>query len=74
MLSFQFGQGSSKGIGFVCTNPLDEVHQCGLPAADIGSLIQRINHEPSNEFIATMHRPITVCSIIAKLDNQVLFR
>jgi len=59
---------------FVSTDALDEMNESGLPAAGVGGLIERVDHQTSDELIATVHRRIAMRAVIPVLHNEVLFR
>ncbi len=74
MLALQFGQCTTQRSRLVGTDPLDEVHQRGLPAARVRSLVQRVDHQPGDQFVAAMRGRVPVSTVVAVLDDQVLLR
>ncbi len=74
MSLFEILQRATQRFRFVGADALDEVHQSSPPITNLGSLIERINHEPRNQFVATVDGRVLVSSVITNLDDEVLSR
>ena len=70
---FEFGQRAAQRGGLVGSDPLDEMHQRGFPTARVGGLVERVDHQPGDEFVATTHGCVAVCPVIAVLCHEVFF-
>ena len=74
VLRLQLGEGPPQRGRLIGTDPLDEMHECGFPAARVRGLVERIDHQPGDQFVAAMRRRVPVCTIVAMLDHEVLLR
>ncbi|HVQ53147.1 MAG TPA: BlaI/MecI/CopY family transcriptional regulator, partial [Mycobacterium sp.] len=43
---------SAQRSGFACADALDEMHKRGLSAAGVPNLVERVDHEACDQFIA----------------------
>jgi hypothetical protein len=68
----QIGQRPAKGIGLIGRHPFDEMHQCGVPITGIGGLIQGVDHQTGDEFIASVGGCIPVRAVITDLFDKTL--
>ena len=69
---FEIFQCMPQRFGFVGADALDEMHQCGPAITDVRGLVEGIDHEPGHQFVATVHRCVSVRSIITNLDDEIL--
>ena len=63
-----------SAVGLVGADALDEVHQRGLPAAGVGGLVERVDHQPGDQLVAAVGGRVPVRAVVAVLDDQVLLR
>ena len=64
MLGLQFGQRATQCGGLAGAHPFDEVHQRRFPTAGVGGLVQRIDHQPGHQFVATVGGRISVGAVV----------
>ena len=72
--ALQLGQRAPQRGRLVGADPLDEVHERGLPATRVRGLVERIDHQPGDQLVAAVRRRVAVGAIVAMLDHEVLLR
>ena len=72
MAGLQFGECPAQRFCLVSADTLDEMHQRRLSAARVCRLVQGVDHQPGDQFIAAMHGRIAVGAIVPDLGHQVL--
>ncbi len=58
MTEFQLVERAPKRLSFVGADPFDEVHQRRLSASGVRGLIQCVDHQSRDEFVAPVYRRI----------------
>lgn len=69
---FQIFQRTAQRLCFVGADALNEMHQSGSAISDIRSLAKRIDHEPGDQLVTTVHRRVLVGAVITNLYDEVL--
>ena len=72
MTGFQLVERAPKRLSFVGADPFDEVHQRRLSVSGIRGLIQRVDHQSRDEFVAPVYRRILMRAVVADLRDEIL--
>jgi len=74
MMGFEFGEGRPQGIGFVGADATDEVDEGRSATGGFVGLVEGIDHEAGDEFVATVDREVAVGTVVTLLDDEILLR
>lgn len=73
MVGLQLRERTPKRSRLVGTDALDEVHKRCLTATGFPCLVESVDHQACDQFVAAVRRRVPVGAVVAVLHNEVLF-